>query len=197
MTIKLTFKDVKDFIEKLDKVTQVRKVMALVAESMDRWVLKSLDPKVQFNLAGNKLKRRTGRLASGISYSTAVVRGDSVSLDMLSTEPYSRIQDVGGTIKAKPGSWLTVPLPAALTPVGVVRAPARSWPNTFFKKTKSGNTVLFQKKGGGAIVPLFVLKKEVKIRATNWASGAIESTSSSLPEEIFEVIFGEVIFGKV
>lgn len=192
MKFELTFAQIREYMEIAEKAGTVTKLVSALARVMNRWTLLTLDPRIQHNLSGTRLKRRTGRLASGITYSKASVSGGSLAVNVMSTEPYARIQDVGGKIKARPGSWLTVPLPAALTPVGVVKAPARRWPNTFFKRTRSGNVVLFQKSTRGPIIPLFVLKKEITLKPTKWALDAIAAASEDLPDNIAEVIIGNI-----
>ena len=77
--------------------------------------------------------------------------------------PYAEAQERGGTIHAVRAKYLTIPLPAALTPAGVLRKRARLWENTFFKKSKAGNLILFQKQSG-KIIPLFLLKKSVTLK---------------------------------
>jgi hypothetical protein len=91
------------------------------------------------------------------------------------------------TIKPKKGKYLTIPLDAAKTPAGVARGSAMfgPWGDTFVAKTKSGNLIIFGRKKmykdvkvggtrvkglsvmkmGRDVVPLFLLKKEVKIPA--------------------------------
>jgi hypothetical protein len=81
------------------------------------------------------------------------------------------------TIRAKSGKFLAIPLMAARTPGGDARGGPRSgmWGETFIAKSKAGNLLILGKrvvqKGKSAgqtrgdVVPLFVLKKEVKIRA--------------------------------
>jgi hypothetical protein len=81
------------------------------------------------------------------------------------------------TIRPMRGKWLTIPLDAAKTKAGVARGSARSgmWGETFIAKSKQGNLILFGKKvaqkgkhageARGNVVPLFLLVKQVKIRA--------------------------------
>ena len=76
---------------------------------------------------------------------------------------YLRTQEYGATIRPKTAKYLTVPLKAALDTRGVpLRQRARDWENTFVKKGKSGNLIIFQKRGR-TIVPLYVLLKRVRI----------------------------------
>ncbi len=73
------------------------------------------------------------------------------------------IHEYGGTIRAK-GKMLTIPLPAALGPRGIPPPFTRQWKNTFVARSRKGNLIIFQRRGAG-IVPLYVLKDEVKIPA--------------------------------
>lgn len=69
------------------------------------------------------------------------------------------------TIRAKRSKYLTIPLPAALNADGTPKyTSARQWQDTFVNKSKKGNLIIFQKRGRQA-VPLYVLKKSVRIPA--------------------------------
>jgi hypothetical protein len=83
------------------------------------------------------------------------------------------------TIRAKKGRFLAIPMAAALTPSGVAKGAPRSgmWGQTFLFRLKdgSGRLMLFGKKVAqkgakagqtrGDVVPLFLLVKQVKIKA--------------------------------
>ena len=76
---------------------------------------------------------------------------------------YLGTQEYGGVIRVKRSKYLTIPLPAALDARGVpLKKRAREWANTFVKRSKAGNLIIFQKTASG-IVPLYVLKKRVTI----------------------------------
>lgn len=125
--------------------------------------------RMKVNVSGSILNRRTGRLATSIGSKTFIdgagvkgVVGSGVRFG--ARVNYADILETGGTIHAKPGKWLTVPLKAAKTKAGTTRYPeARDYPNTFLKKSRAGNLIIFQKIGKTAIRPLFVLKKSVNI----------------------------------
>ena len=60
---------------------------------------------------------------------------------------------------------MTIPLDAALNANGTPKKKrARDWKDTFVAKSKRGNLIIFQKRGR-RIVPLYVLKKRVRIPA--------------------------------
>ncbi len=76
---------------------------------------------------------------------------------------YLNTQEDGATITAKRSQYLTIPLPAALDAQGVpLKKRARDWDNTFVKKSKNGNLIIFQK-NGASITPLYLLRKSVTI----------------------------------
>ena len=124
------------------------------------------------------LSRRTGTLNEAILNSVEVT--GSTFLDMEGSIgapgiPYASIQETGGTIKAKSGKMLAIPLPAAMTTDGVsmLRSP-RDWPNTFVRKSKAGNLIIFMKLGD-RIVPLYVLKPSVTIPARLGMQATLEA----------------------
>ena len=72
------------------------------------------------------------------------------------------IHETGGTIRPKHSKYLAIPLDAALTAKGVARGRPRDFKDTFFAVSKKGNLIMFGK-SMGKVVPLFAMKKEVKI----------------------------------
>jgi len=99
-------------------------------------------------------------------------------------------------IRPKHKKFLTIPLPAALTPAGVSRGSALSgmYHNTFIQRSKNGNSIIFgatkQVQFAGKIqkiVPLFLLVKKVtvpfRINASsliNWIKPKMESDIESI-----------------
>lgn len=72
------------------------------------------------------------------------------------------------TIIKPKGAWLKVPLPSALTPTGRLKGRFKSGKKKgqFIRRSKAGNLIIFDRTGKGKrgkIVPIFVLKKRVKI----------------------------------
>ena len=132
------------------------------------------------NVSNRILKRRTGNLARSIQWRT-VESKNGISLFVGSgvltggRVPYANILETGGVIRPKRAKWLTIPLRGALTKAGATKNPsARDFPNTFIKKSKSGNLIIFQKAKGG-IIPLFVLKKSVTIPEKAYLSKTLET----------------------
>jgi hypothetical protein len=78
---------------------------------------------------------------------------------------YLNIHEYGGVIRATNAQFLTIPLPEALNSNGTPKfMSARQWNDTFVALSKKGNLIIFQRRGR-EIVPLYVLKKQVTIRA--------------------------------
>lgn len=115
---------------------------------------------------GSVLRRRSGRAVRSILNSVDV-RGHGIDniRGSIGGAGYLAIHETGGTITAKKAQYLTIPLPAALKSNGTPRrARARDWPNTFILKSKKGNLLIVQKQGK-SILPLYLLRKSVKIPA--------------------------------
>lgn len=73
------------------------------------------------------------------------------------------VHEYGGTMKGD-GKLLTIPLPAALNSNGTPKKrSAREWNNTFVAETKKGNLIIFQRRGGRKIVPLYLLRDTVYV----------------------------------
>jgi phage gpG-like protein len=105
---------------------------------------------------GGRPLRDTGRLQSSITYRAGndLVVGTNLI--------YSRIHQEGGTIRAKSGKYLAIPLPTLSVSERRTKGP-RDFPNTFIARSRAGNLIVFQR-NGSAVRPLFVLKTSVTIK---------------------------------
>lgn len=113
----------------------------------------------------NSLSRRTGYGIKSIRDSSGVSGGSTLQSIVLYVggADYMRIHETGGVIRPKSGKYLTIPLPEALNGDGTPkRRSARDWNDTFIQKSRNGNLLIFQKRGG-SIMPLYVLKTSVTI----------------------------------
>ena len=90
--------------------------------------------------------------------------------------PYARMQEYGGTIRPKNKRYLTIPLPDALTPAGVLKGGARLVPRgnryetadglpTFIFKSKRGNLLIGARAKNGETRLLYTLKPSVTLKA--------------------------------
>ena len=122
-------------------------------------------------LRGQVLKKREGLLSSSIQLSGAQGKVTTVGDSMIGTlgtnMEYAAVQEYGGTIRPKHGKYLAIPITRkyggqALTDRGRSRGRPRDFKDTFFAVSKKGNLIMFGKYNG-KVVPLFAMKKEVKI----------------------------------
>jgi len=117
---------------------------------------------------GRGVQDRTNRLADSFGFRVEG-RGSDASrfrrrLEVFSAGvPYARDQEYGATIRPRRKKWLTIPLPDAKTAKGVARGSARSFKDTFFRRSRKGNLLLSQRLASGELRNLFVLKKRVRV----------------------------------
>lgn len=111
------------------------------------------------------LSRRSGGLIASIKDSVTVKGQRLADIEGgIGGAFYLRTHEHGATIRPKKAKYLAIPLPEALDADGTPKvASPRQWKNTFVKQSKNGNLLIFQKRGRH-IVPLYVLKREVRIR---------------------------------
>ena len=148
------------------------------------------------------LSRRTGDLMASVKKSVRTTgrftdTGGEITGRIGSPLIYASTQELGATIRPKKAQYLTVPLPAALDARGVMKLPkARDYPNTFVQRSRRGNLIIFQKKGRG-IVPLFVLKKQVKIPPRMNLGVMIEAGSRALGDRVIAETLRDFQAGKI
>lgn len=109
--------------------------------------------------SGAGVQTRSGAL--GRSFGVEIRGTDLDSLIVLTRSsgvPYARIQEAGGIIRPRRSRYLAIPLGAAKTPSGVLRAPPRAWADTFVRRIGGGRLLIMQQRKGGA-VPLFLLTR--------------------------------------
>lgn len=110
------------------------------------------------------LKRRSGTLAKSLHVEVRKTSPTQVTGSIFfqgGGAVYAPTHEFGATIRAKNRKYLTIPLPAALTPAGVPKGKARDFREAFFRVVR-GNLFLVQRVGRDT-VPLFLLKESVKI----------------------------------
>lgn len=115
----------------------------------------------------NNLQSRSGGGLRSIkeSVKSRIATGDLFVVGQISAGSLS-FHEQGGTIRATRAQFLTIPLPAALDPRGVpLRQRARQWDNTFVRRSRKGNLIIFRSlPGRNDLVPLYLLKKSVYIK---------------------------------
>jgi hypothetical protein len=127
---------------------------------------------------------RTGKLRAQYA-SDVLTDADGVTLNFGALQSgaallsYFRIHEFGGTIRAKSGHSLAIPLDAAKTAAGVARGGPRDFANTFLLK-RDGKPPLIMQRQGTAVVSLFVLVKSVTIKPRP----ALEPTRREIQPEL-------------
>jgi len=189
MTIEGTDK-LLDNLGKIPKsfLKQAKRIIDINARVLQRYV--RVD-KLTGGTSTSRLKVRSGKLRASVIPLKTEMKEDRVEGGISFGTIYSRVH-VGPkgqvtTIVPKRSKYLTIPLPAAMTKAGVGKGSAMlgPWTNTFVRKSKAGNLIMFGqttsyskvKVGGTAVkglairkissnvVPLFLLKKQVKVKA--------------------------------
>lgn len=113
---------------------------------------------------GPDLQRRSGKGLRSIRNFVVLKTGEQVTGHMRLNH-YMTVQEHGAIIRPRNAKYLAIPLPAALNSNGTPRKTGpREWRNTFIAKSRAGNLIIFLKTGRD-IVPLYVLKKRVRLPA--------------------------------
>jgi len=177
-------------------------VLVDLEKMIGRWQKSTLEKQIQRNLRrpGMFLGRRTGALARNVDYYRLMmpvsggVGGVKLVVNVDSQKvPYAKIHEEGGTIRPKTKTYLTIPTKNAMTRAGVKRKSALDYEDD----PKYRGTFVMMKDGwrGPIIfgrpvqrnkkpVPLFLLRKEVKIDAKHWAEYALRRSLSTLEREL-------------
>ena len=183
----LSFKsNIKTVLANLD--TKSRKVNTAAHEALDRT---GIDWEREMKLdrftgyyegltQGSRLRNRSGALASSPRYRVSGSKLKDMVLIVTvgsGAAGYANVQETGKPrpIRPKRRKYLRVPLPAALTPAGVVRAESkpinvhgRRWifadgKRAFIHRGPKG-AVIMRDDGGGESTPMFALKGSITIK---------------------------------
>ena len=192
--------DFKVFIKNPEKITKMigvdagKAIRQGMVFAMRRSTIRLADYIVEHKLSGQKLSVRTGNLRRSLQEKRAKKvqeRSNEIIGTVGSNLKYAAIHEYGGTIRPKRTKWLAIPLKAALTARGVARGGPRDFKNTFFAMSKNGNLIMFSK-SMGSIIPLFALKKEVKIPKNPYMKSGLKEKSSDIIKFFSEDIQKEV-----
>ena len=170
-----------------------REQSRIVQTIVNQWALSTLNEKVQDSLAGQRLNRRTGNLAARTFIQVQPVGALQTKVSINTNDiPYGEIHEFGGVVKAKKRKFLSIPLPAALTPAGVKKAPLPEFEPTFLRKPKSAGSkadwVVFLRNRDRTATPIFVLQRQVTLPARKWASGALDDKNKTVVHESHQSI---------
>ena len=138
----------KDVYEKLEK------------RHSQKWAPDTVNPRGK---ARGQLNRKSGKMLRSIK-SSIKVRGRGENIEgSIGGNALAALHETGGRIKPTNSDYLAIPLPAALTSAGKPKKrKPREWQNTFVFESRNGNLLIAQRRGR-RIVPLYLLKKSVKI----------------------------------
>lgn len=109
------------------------------------------------------LLRRTGQGIDGVRVQITKA-GTLAGLRGVLAVPFPlAVHEDGATISPRTAKYLAIPMPAALDSRGVpLRPRPRDWDRTFVHRSRAGNLLIFRR-DGGRIVPLYLLKREVRL----------------------------------
>jgi len=98
--------------------------------------------------------------------------------------PYASIHEFGGEITPKNAKYLAIPLDEVKGPDGIARAKPMDFAGrSFFIKSRAGNLILAMRAEGGEMVPLFLMKKSVKVPARPYIRPALEAKREEIAEK--------------
>ncbi len=135
-------------------------------------------------LSGQVMKRRSGALAASIRPGRRTWQGNRLTGVVGTSMIYGRIHEEGGTIRAKKGQFLTIPVGAALTPAGVTQKPYRQWTDLSLRpfRTGKGWVALHQGK------PVWILKPSVRIPKRPYFEPARRETAPRIQEMLGRMV---------
>lgn len=138
------------------------------------------------------MSKRSGGIAKSLGYSVSGSSLDDVRAAVFGSR-IARVHERGAVIRTKRAKYLTVPLPAALDSRGnPLRRRARDWDNTFVKRSKKGNLIIFQSRGRGEIIPLYVLRKQVRIPARLGLADTVGTAIPLFEQEVIDAMLRDL-----
>lgn len=141
-----------------------------------------------------RLQRRSGLLLRSLTRSIRVrLQGEDEVEGQIGIAGQRAIQEFGGTTRPTRSKYMAIPLPAALNSRGQRRAAPRRWRNTFVARSAKGNLIIFQKRRGDEIVPLFLLKLRVKVPARFGLRSTLDRHASRYIDRLAELIDERVL----
>ena len=145
------------------------------------------------------LSRRSGEAVRSIKKSVRVTGNSLNSMKgTIGGVHYLKTHEYGATIRPRKAKYLTIPIPEfALNPNGTPKKKsAREWKNTFVARSKKGNLLIFQKRGR-KVVPLYVLKTQVRIPPRLKMGETLRSQMPYFVDKATDEMVREIRGGKV
>lgn len=135
---------------------------------------------------GDRLGRLARRRGSVDQIRAVVTRSRDEVLGKLDVPFPLSVHERGAIVRARRAKYLTIPLPEALDSRGVpLKRRARDWQNTFVARSRNGNLLIFQRRGR-EIVPLYLLKKSVKLPRRLGARVTLDKAAPLFIDRLFD-----------
>lgn len=137
------------------------------------------------------MQMRSGKTRSQILASPEVKDvGRGLYFGYVGGPKHLEINEFGGIQGPKAGDkFVYIPLDAALNARGLpIAKDPRNWKNTFIRKTRRGNLIIFQRRASGRPVPLYLLKRNVKIPPRLRMTRAIISASPYFERKVMDAL---------
>jgi len=189
--LKIDKRDVDKLMRKLKNI-DISKRPKILLQGLKRAAI-MVERKLKANVSGRILKRRTGHLAKSIQ-NKVIVQDKNISAVIGSGVrtgkrlPYANIHETGGAITPKNVRFLTIPLKENLTPAGTARFTARELFEDYPGDVFIGKGVIFLKKRGNKVSPMFALKKSVRIPQRRYLSRTVEQ----MRKRVISVLKGSI-----
>ena len=170
-------------IETLDLEKRIGKITADMVPGVVRLANDMIDrhqSEMTRRLSNRVLKRRTGALVRSLRPSYATPERPTATTNVGRGAPYAKAHEFGATIRPRRRQFLTVPLRDAKTAAGVTRqqaqlrrsgrgfetaslVPGAEDTQTFIFTSVGNRKIIAVAKRGGGVLPLYVLRKSVRI----------------------------------
>jgi hypothetical protein len=151
-----------------------------IREEANIWMFNTVN-KIKLDASGRLLNVRSGKLRADIK-GKVKQSGNKTIIKIGSRKiPYSKAQDRGALIVPKTRRFLTVPVNQS------VKGRARQYSNTVVIKSRKGNLIIAQvkkRKKKSVIKPLFILKRQVRIKKTGFITDNIRNRTPLLRRSI-------------
>lgn len=137
------------------------------------------------------LQNRTGKTKKAILKSPTTKRTDRNKFNAhikgtLGGPEYLNLLEDGGTVRARGGGYMAIPLTAALDNRGVPkRKSVRDWKKTFLTKASKGRFFVCQKRNG-RVVRLYILQRTVKYRPLLGMGRTMQKNMSFFADRLVE-----------
>jgi len=181
LQVKISYRNVPTFTK--DELKQV------IKDTSEIWALSVIN-KIKLDLTGNKLNVKSGKLRNSIDKDVKQSSNKTTIKIGSWNIVYAKIHDDKAItiINPKQKRFLTIPVN------GSVKGRALQYSNAHFMKF-GGNLFLVQTKKG-SLNPLFLLKKEVKIKGTGYITDNINNMFPML-ENLLYINTGRAIGAKI